>query len=88
MKFSPPRRWLASGNLKIGPCGAQPWQGQISELPADNGRLGDAALPICLARTVASERNQLRTDSDDRFASEADPVASDASRPRFDAALE
>ena len=61
--------------FEIGPCGAQPWQGQISELPADNGRLGDAALPICLARTVASERDQLRTDSDDRF-DENQPIKS------------
>jgi hypothetical protein len=28
--------------------------GQISELPAENGRLGDATLPVCLAITVAS----------------------------------
>ena len=37
----------------------------MSELPAENGRLGDAALPICLETTVASERNP--TDSSRRI---------------------
>jgi len=39
--------------------------GQISELPAENGRLGDAAVPVCLETTVASERNP--TDSSRRL---------------------
>jgi hypothetical protein len=41
--------------LGIGPCGCITLVGQISEQPAENGRLGDAALPVCLGRTIASE---------------------------------